>query len=130
MDVLDLDCCDGLDGCSERILQLLTNQHSSLVKVLGGTSGREIEKATACTNLGMAWQELSGETKEGPHILLGCAYYLELTLAGDLVDAGSHMIAPFCKVDQMWVSDESTCKDHLSTAQLRAFGIHRTRTSG
>jgi hypothetical protein len=86
-----------------------------------------VDKAAVCANLGMAWQELldgESETANKIAILPGCAYYLKLTLVGDLVDAGSHMIAPFCKVEQMWVSDESsTCQDYVSTAQLRALGI-------
>jgi hypothetical protein len=57
-------------------------------------------------------------------VLPGCAYYLKNTAVGDFVDAGSHLIAPHCKVEQMWVSDDMEKKnDYLSTARLRDLGI-------
>jgi flavin reductase (DIM6/NTAB) family NADH-FMN oxidoreductase RutF len=117
------------------VLQLLTEQHACIVKTFGGSSGRDVNKEQACAEFGLSWQELELQQDEdeekmltcdsGMKVLPGCAYYLKLTAVGDFVDAGSHMIAPYCKVEQMWVSDSNDEKkhDYLSTARLRALGI-------
>jgi flavin reductase (DIM6/NTAB) family NADH-FMN oxidoreductase RutF len=114
------------------ILQLLTEQHTSIVKTFGGSSGRDVNKEQVCADLGLSWQELpqddektlaSTATCGGMKVLPGCAYYLKLTAVGDFVDAGSHLIAPYCKVEQMWVSDDEKKHDYVSTARLRALGI-------
>jgi hypothetical protein len=40
------------------ILQLLTEQHTSIVKTFGGSSGRDVNKEQVCADLGLSWQEL------------------------------------------------------------------------
>jgi flavin reductase (DIM6/NTAB) family NADH-FMN oxidoreductase RutF len=112
------------------ILQLLTEQHTSIVKTFGGSSGKDVNKEQACADAGFSWQELLQDDDDektstcgGVKVLPGCAYYLKVTAVGDFVDAGSHLIAPHCKVEQMWVSDDEKKHDYLSTARLRVLGI-------
>jgi flavin reductase (DIM6/NTAB) family NADH-FMN oxidoreductase RutF len=110
------------------ILQLLTEEHTSIVKTFGGSSGRDVNKEQACADVGLVWQELLQDDEKtltcgGVKVLPGCAYYLKLTAVGDFVDGGSHWIAPYCKVEQMWVSDDEKKHEYLSTARLRALGI-------
>jgi flavin reductase (DIM6/NTAB) family NADH-FMN oxidoreductase RutF len=107
------------------VLQLLTERHIPLVKLLGGTSGKEVNKRDACENLGFAWGKLPGgeqSASSDPLVLPGCAYYLKLTAIGDLVDCGSHCAA-LCKVECMYVSNEETKTIYISTARLRDLGI-------
>lgn len=121
------------------ILQLLKDDQSSLVKVLGGRSGMEedVDKQCECASLGFPWAELSaGEETELPSpsssssslplILPGCAYYMHLTLLGEgLIDAGSHDMA-LCRVDFMVKEeddDATTTSPYLSTGRLRKLGI-------
>jgi len=107
------------------ILQLLTKEHIPLVKILGGTSGRDVDKAQECELLGFSWGSLSANhdaEEELPNVLPNCAYYLKLTAIGDIVDCGSHCVA-ICKVDDMLVSDEGSKTDYVSTAILRDLGI-------
>jgi hypothetical protein len=132
------------------ILQLLTEQQErtgSIVQILGGSSGRDVDKEQACADRRLQWQEEFLQHHGGGgddddeetltscggggmmKVLPGCAYYLKLTAVGDFVDAGSHLIAPYCKVEHMWVSSSSDSdngkkqEDYLSTARLRALGI-------
>lgn len=105
------------------VLQLLTEDHISLIKLLGGTSGRNVDKCAECAKLGFEWEERQ-QQRQGKHIKLlpGCAYYLEMTGMGDVVDAGSHVVA-ICQVNEMLISSENTPKGYLSTGRLRELGI-------
>ena len=117
--------------CRDRtcILQLLNDRHIPLVKLLGGTSGKEVEKQSECDKLGLPWGHLpsdssaDGERQQQPMVLPGCAYYLKLRAIGDLVDCGSHCVA-ICKVEEMFVSrDDESKQEYMSTASLRDLGI-------
>lgn len=113
--------------CRERscILQLLKDDHIPLVKLLGGSSGSLVDKRQGCEALGFVWAILSkNEVEEGcsPLTLPKCAYYLKLSAVGEMIDCGSHKVA-ICKTDNMFVSDEDTKTDYLSTARLRELGI-------
>jgi hypothetical protein len=46
------------------ILQLLRPQQSSLVKLLGSSSGRDVDKQRECGKLGFEWQPLEDETTD------------------------------------------------------------------
>ena len=118
------------------ILQLLTPQHSSckgeseiageLIRVLGGSSGNDVDKRLVCEELGYAWEKLPNEKKDDDHwslVLPSCVYYLKLELVGDdMIDCGSHEVA-LCKVVSMISNEEiidpSDELDSLSTRSLR-----------
>lgn len=106
------------------ILQLLTPEHIPLVRLLGGTSGRNTDKEGECRNLDCGWQVLD---KDQPLILPGCLSYLCLVLQNDpqgeklLMDGGSHEIA-ICKVTDMF-TDSDSMSAHLDTQTLRDLGI-------
>ncbi|KAL7527314.1 hypothetical protein ACHAXR_005699 [Thalassiosira sp. AJA248-18] len=123
------------------VLQMLRPEHAhctgkmeeaatgELIRVLGGSSGRDVDKREVCTELGYAWEKLP-EGEEGgaewPHVLPSCVYYLKLELVGDLIDCGSHDVA-LCKVVSM-TSDEEIENaadelDSLSTRKLRDMSI-------
>jgi flavin reductase (DIM6/NTAB) family NADH-FMN oxidoreductase RutF len=107
------------------VLQLMTEQHVPLVKLLGGSSGNEVDKQNGCESLGFAWGKLPGGEQSAsldPLVLPGCAYYLKLTAMGDLVDCGCHCAA-LCKVECMYVNNEETQTSYVSTARLRELGI-------
>ena len=113
------------------ILQLLTNKHIPLVKVLGGSSGREVDKQTTCQELGFAWKQLGEKSDMNmnmnmnmPMVLPGCAHYLKLEAIGELHDCGSHVVA-ICKVQGMFSSmdHDQAQQPHLMTARLRELGI-------
>jgi flavin reductase (DIM6/NTAB) family NADH-FMN oxidoreductase RutF len=99
------------------VLQLLTEKHIPLIQVLGGTSGRNVDKSAECAKLGFECTEQQGELK----VLPGCAYYLEMSGMGDVVDAGSHVVA-ICQVKEMLVSSDSQ-NVYLATGRLRELGI-------
>ena len=99
------------------VLQLLTEHHIPLVKLLGGTSGRNVNKIDECSKLGFSCIEKLGEL----YLLPGCKYYLDLSSIAELVDAGSHSVA-VCQVSALLVPDHDT-KGYLSTAKLRELGI-------
>jgi flavin reductase (DIM6/NTAB) family NADH-FMN oxidoreductase RutF len=104
------------------VLQLLREPQAELVRVLGGQSGRDADKREECAKLGFEWQEL--ENCDGLEVLPGCAYYLKIRIQGDLVDAGSHLIAPFCQVEEMYTGDTGEgSMAHLSASRLRELGI-------
>ena len=92
------------------VLQLLRSQHSPLVRLLGGSSGRHVDKLTESARLGFPW--LSMDTLESdipapgplPMLLPGCEHYLELRQEGGLLDAGSHVLA-LCVVDKQLVEE-------------------------
>jgi len=122
------------------ILQLLTAKHIPLVRLLGASSGNDLNKRQECSKLApeLAWRESSSSSsssgdpsttcknsEQQPQLLPDCAYYLKLTAIGDIVDGGSHDVV-ICKVEEMLVADDSneaTRQEYLSTAKLRELGI-------
>ena len=101
------------------VLQLLTQDHIPIVRLLGGSSGRDIDKQEECCKLGFKWTKLVAEEEDYPVVLSGCKSYLCLELVGDLIDGGSHDIA-ICRITKMFSdSDEA----HLETQLLRDLGI-------
>ena len=106
------------------VLQLLSTDHAKLVRLLGGKSGKDIDKKAECEKLGMPWHSIDEEL---PELLPGCCHYLRLTRVGDLVDCGSHELA-ICRVESMFVSihdneDDSSEREKLQTSTLRDLGI-------
>lgn len=108
-----------------------TGEVGELIRMLGGSSGREVDKRAACAELGYAWENLpaGGDDEEGiewPQILPTCVYYLKLELVGDMIDCGSHEVA-LCKVVSMGSDEEienaADELDSLSTRKLREMGI-------
>lgn len=81
----------------EGVLQLLRRKHSGLVYVLGGQSGRDVDKAGLCEGLGFKWgvevEEGGALGCAGLQLLPGCAVYYKVVLDGDLIDAGDHDVA-------------------------------------
>ncbi|KAL7524015.1 hypothetical protein ACHAWF_000785 [Thalassiosira exigua] len=128
------------------VLQLLRHEHAhcaragemgsaaagELIRLLGGSSGRDLDKGAACADLGYAWERLpggneeDGEEAEWPHVLPSCVYYLKLELEGDLIDCGSHDVA-LCRVVSLASDQEIESSkeelDSLSTRELREMGI-------
>lgn len=107
------------------VLQLLTKRHADLVSVLGGNSGRDIDKRQECAKRGNSWKRC--EELDGLELLPGCAAYVKISIQGGLLDAGSHLIAPYCIVQGMY-EDENTEKndpleDQLKTGYLRELGV-------
>jgi flavin reductase (DIM6/NTAB) family NADH-FMN oxidoreductase RutF len=105
------------------ILQLLTERDIPLIKPLGGTSSadKSVDKETACRDLGCEWISLPNADKSDPNVLPDCVSYLKLTLQGDMIDCGSHVVA-VCQVDEMYASDDAP-PQHLTTSTLRDLGI-------
>lgn len=106
------------------VLQLLTQKQMDLVDVLGGRSGRDIDKKEACAVLGFEW--MKSDHFEGLEVLSGCASYLYFSIQGGVVDAGSHLIVPYCQVDAMYTTGDATAgsdSSHLKTGRLRDFGV-------
>ena len=125
------------------ILQLLSINHTSIVKLLGGSSGRDVDKCLECDKLGFGWisSHTDDDTDDGedttdgidrideswPQVLPGCTCYIRLSLVGDMIDCGSHDVA-ICKVESMFVvgndgNDGNEDTTHLSTSLLREMGI-------
>ena len=123
---------DNFSRSGKGVLQLLRRDHSKVVRLLGGTSGSDVDKEAQCANLGFPWVKLDdagcevGREEGSPMVLPGCAYYIRLVLMGELIDAGSHDVA-ICRVESMLVDEgSSACKEYpgyLSTATLRDMGI-------
>lgn len=103
------------------VLQLLTEKHVPLVKLLGGSSGRDVSKNEECTELGFQWGALQDE-QGAPLVLPDCAYYLKLSAIGEFIDCGSHSVA-ICRVEETFVSNEDSKTEYVSTARLRDLGI-------
>jgi flavin reductase (DIM6/NTAB) family NADH-FMN oxidoreductase RutF len=116
------------------VLQLLNERQIDAVPLLGGTSGRNVDKRAECAKLGLAWEDLNDH--DGFQVLPGCTSYMKMTVNGGVVDAGSHFIVPFCEVTEMFSSSDdetpringdliSTAGDsqHLCTGDLRDLGI-------
>mmetsp|Transcript_34856 Transcript_34856/g.71134 ORF Transcript_34856/g.71134 Transcript_34856/m.71134 type:complete len:225 (+) Transcript_34856:3-677(+) len=125
------------------ILQLLRPAHAlckgdgegdasgKLIRVLGGSSGRDVDKQAMCEELGFAWKplECNGETNDiadWPQVLPHCVYYLKLELVGEMIDCGSHDVA-LCRVVEMVSEDDSINAadelDYISTRTLREMDI-------
>ena len=111
------------------VLQLLSSsdRHVDVVRVLGGTSGRDVDKQAACRALGLEWQSLPlvGDNDEEPWplVLPACPSYLCVELQGDLIDGGSHDIA-LVRVTHMFTDATSSSRQaHLETQVLRDLGI-------
>eukprot|EP00980_Cylindrotheca_fusiformis_P007893 scaffold1678_cov80-Cylindrotheca_fusiformis.AAC.10 len=110
------------------ILQLLSPEHSKVVRLLGGSSGRDVDKKKECEKLGMSWisSNYDNEEEEMPEVLPDCVQYLKIQKIGDLIDCGSHDLA-ICKVEAMFVPSSSDDfeqrREHLKTATLRDLGI-------
>ena len=108
------------------ILQLLRPGRADLVRVLGGTSGRDVGKARLCAELGYAWTDPAGGN--GPLILSRCAHYAWLRQVGAAMDGGSHAVV-LCEVEEIFVpdggADGARGEDggHLSTGALKSVGI-------
>ena len=114
------------------VLQLLRQEHAVLARILGGSSGRDIDKNNACNELGYEWERLPKEEDDDsssgdwPFVLPHCHYYLKLELVGDLIDCGNHDVA-LCKVVSMITTSSNKSKviegaadlDSLSTRRLR-----------
>lgn len=112
------------------ILQLLKPSHAKVVPILGGKSGRDIDKRAECERLGHTWMKPSEipfkeeDHDACPELLPDCACYLKLELVGDLIDCGSHDLA-LCKVESILVNngEEEPDTNYLDTASLRDMGI-------
>jgi hypothetical protein len=122
------------------VLQLLRPEHTTrhreggaeggLIRVLGGSSGRDVDKRGICEELGYAWERLpegeeDADDGDWPEVLPSCFYYLKLQLVGELIDCGSHDVA-LCEVVAMLSSDEvieGAELDYLSTRGLRRDSI-------
>jgi len=123
------------------VLQLLCPEHASckgksgvegeLIRLLGGSSGSDVDKRILCKEMGYEWERLppnenDGKDIEWPKVLPSSIYYLKLELVGDMIDCGSHEVA-LCKVVSMISSEEITDAseelDSLSTRQLRRDSI-------
>lgn len=120
------------------VLQMLKPQHAILVSLLGGSSGRDVDKREECAKLGFPWMQhdhtgdknnnCDDDDDKMPELLPDCACYLELSLIGSLVDCGSHDVA-LCKVKQMFVPDNQDSSNddnddsYLNTRSLRKLGI-------
>ena len=115
------------------ILQLLCDntEHISCVKLLGGSSGYDIQKQNVLEQEESGIGELhdlassSSEDEKDvteevlPKVLPGCVQYLKLSLVGDEIieydnndedgeeESSSHDIV-ICKVDEMWTTTTST----------------------
>jgi flavin reductase (DIM6/NTAB) family NADH-FMN oxidoreductase RutF len=102
------------------VLQLLTESQAKTVTVLGGSSGRDIDKREKCASLGFEWISLPDDFDV--QVIGGCVHYLKLSIKGGLVDAGSHLIVPYCQVEEMYTEDDNIGVQ-LSTGKLRELGI-------
>ncbi len=115
------------------VLQLLGPCHAKLIRTLGGSSGRDVDKRAICAQLGFDWESLdvldgeeSDERVQWPLVLPSCLYYLQLEMVGDLIDCGSHEVA-LCRVVKMIADDGVQVAadelDCLNTRKLREMGI-------
>ena len=102
------------------VLQLLSREHAQLVHSLGGLSGDDIDKASACAKAGFAWLDL--EQSHNEQILPGCVAYLRLVQVGEPIDAGEHDLV-VCRVESFALADSPPPQYALSSAHLRAAGL-------
>eukprot|EP00804_Cyclotella_cryptica_P022139 CCRYP_011588-RA/>CCRYP_011588-RA protein AED:0.43 eAED:0.43 QI:0/-1/0/1/-1/1/1/0/176 len=103
----------------------------ALIRLLGSTSGRDMDKRLECEKLGYTWRELDFTDADSdaaiwPSVIPDCLYYLQLELQADMIDCGSHEVA-LCRVVSMIADDSiegsSAELDYLSTRKLREIGI-------
>jgi len=110
------------------VLQLLSEDHISCVRLLGGMSGKDVHKEDELSSVhGIELQDLTAAAAakgngddvdvpvtdadggELPKVLPGCVRYLKLSMLGDnAIDCndggeGSHDVV-LCRVDKMWTS--------------------------
>jgi len=111
------------------VLQMLQPEHSVLVKLFGGCSGRDVDKKSESAKYGFPWKNFEEADDDYPNLVLpNCSYYLKLKQVGDLVNAGNHDVA-ICNVESMFVEDsiqkksENSVSSYLSTGYLRKLGI-------
>lgn len=107
----------------EGVLQLLSPRHVDVVKLLGGSSGKDVDKKLECEKLGLSW--VSPIMDGMPELIPDCAYYLKVRRVGEMIDCGSHDVA-LCKIESMLVADEkqdAIQEPYLNTAKLRELGI-------
>eukprot|EP00979_Chaetoceros_neogracilis_P016622 scaffold8922_cov287-Chaetoceros_neogracile.AAC.6 len=104
------------------VLQLLSPCHANVVRLLGGSSGKDIDKKLECEKLRVLW--VSPMMDDMPELLPDCAYYLKVRRVGEMIDCGSHDVA-LCKIESMLVADEKNelNQEYLNTAKLRELGI-------
>ena len=101
------------------VLQLLAPEHYSIVKILGGFSGRNINKEEECSILGFKWFSCD---KTKSKLLPGCSYYLKLKMTEHgMIDCGNHDVV-LCLVEEMFVPDNDH-HQYLNTEKLRDLGI-------
>jgi flavin reductase (DIM6/NTAB) family NADH-FMN oxidoreductase RutF len=134
--------------CVLQLLSASNEKHTECVRLLGGTSGKDVSKEDELASVhGIELQELAfndgndngsgAEQERLPKVLPGCVRYLQLSMVGDGVtdyDGGesSHDVV-ICKVDKMWTSSSSDSgeeqksgnsgSDYLSTGRLRELGL-------
>ncbi len=102
-----------------------------LIRLLGGSSGRDVNKSELCANLGYQWESLPRDDEANekehaawPQVLPSCLFYLKLELVGDLIDCGSHEVA-LCRVVAMLSGVDANDIElvFLSTRELRRESI-------
>ena len=99
------------------VLQQLCNSHAQLTYPLGGLSGRDVDKASACAGAGFAWMDAIEDGQ--PQLLPGCAMYVRLEQVGELQEAGEHDVA-LCRVDFYTGLDGPPSDGALCSSSLRA----------
>ena len=132
------------------VLQLLSEDHISCVRLLGGMSGRDVQKEDELSRVhDIELQDLAAAPKDNddddvadadgrelPKVLPGCVRYLKLSMVGDdVIDCndggeGSHDVV-LCRVDKMWTSATTATgmqaneklPQSLSTDRLRELGL-------
>mmetsp|Transcript_44594 Transcript_44594/g.69759 ORF Transcript_44594/g.69759 Transcript_44594/m.69759 type:complete len:247 (-) Transcript_44594:70-810(-) len=82
------------------VLQLLRKRHAPLIEVLGKQGGKEIDKRSACKELGFEWSQSMGP--EAPLLLSQCAAYYPLKMEGEFWNAGEHD-ATMCEMEGIFV---------------------------
>ena len=114
-------------------------RHGAMIRVLGGSSGRDVDKETVCEELGFPWHRLEckGESKADgdddndnwPKVLPHCVYYLKLELVGEMIYCGSHDVALCRVVDIVMTTDDENINtntnelDYISTRKLRDMDV-------
>lgn len=108
------------------VLQVLAPCHWNIIKLLGGSSSRDVNKEDGCVALGHKWIV----HENGLKLLPNCLGYLQLAQVGQTIDCGAHDLV-VCSVEDMffeetsstsraWTSDEFP---KLTTASLRRLGV-------
>jgi len=85
--------------CGRGILQLLRPDQASLVEVLGKQSGRDVNKAEICKQIGMEWKSVRDSDEPPLSVLPNCALYMEMKQwkPDSVVEAGDHQVF-LCRV--------------------------------